>query len=356
MLTACGRERGARPIKKRSTVAAMVAALLPALLGSTAGAAPLTVQAEGTNGIVRETEPGRTCAEDGAGSYRHFAGEAALAPGRLSNLAGNARTTLDVHYDGPAALGRGGPNAFLLGSESHVTLSNQRGSVQILLRKGTCAEPGLAFDGNTATLGTGQGTWSDSAGDVIGSGAFRQVTGSGTFGLTAELNPGADNAWSVTLDGNIQVLQPDLTVKVERTYWGNLGLDYLSRIVTVVYRIGNTGPGDSFGSRFNGVSGSSGVKPCGDIVGVLQQCPDGGAPAQSLGDLLSCGSTALPSTCDTEVITVRYHLALLGPCALVLLGCTFQSTIQTSMPDALDAASTKSKTVTVKAPDLPPPL
>jgi hypothetical protein len=343
-------------MKRRSAVAAAVAALLPALLGGAAGAAPLNVKAEGANGIVRETEPGRTCAEDGAGSYRHFAGEAALAPGRLSNLAGNARTTLDVHYDGPAGLSRGGPNAFLLGSESHLTLSNQRGSVQVLLRKGTCAEPGLAFDGSTATLGTGQGTWSSSTGDLIGSGAYRQITGSGTFGLTSELNPGADNAWSVTLDGNIQVLQPDLTVKVEKTYWGNLGLDYLSRIVTVVYRIGNTGPGDSFGSLFTGASGGSGVKPCGDIVGVLKQCPDGGAPAQSLGDLLSCSSPSLPSTCDTELITVRYHLALLGPCDLVLLGCEFESTIQTSMPDALDTTSTKSKTVTVRAPDLPPPL
>jgi len=280
------------------------------------------------------------------------------ASGALGALAGAARTTLDVHYDGPGALSRGGPNAFLLGGESHVTLSNQRGTVQIVLRRGDCASPGLAFDGDSATLASPTGTWASTNGGVVGTGAYRSATGSGTYGFASELHPGADNTWSVVLNGNLDVLQPALKAKVERTYWGNLGLDYLSRVVTVVYRVGNTGAGDSFGAQLTkATSPSSGVKPCAEPPSTTNTCPNGGAPGQSLGDLLSCGDATLPATCDSELVTVRYQLALVGgPCALVLLGCQFQATLETSMPDALDVASAKSVTLTVRAPDLPPPL
>lgn len=323
-----------------------------ALVAGSAGAAELHVSLSGTNGVIRTTEPGLTCADDGKGSYRHASVEAPLTAGVMSMLVGTARATLDVHYDGPRALGGGGPNAFLLGSESHVTLANQRGSLQVALRAGTCAAPALAFDGTTAS---GSGTWA--AGDAVGSGAYRQATGNGTFSFTAEANPGADNAWALKLDGPLSVLQPGLTVKVERTFWGNLGLDYVTRVVTVVYRIANTGPGDSFGSRFkSAASPNAGVRACGEPQGLLSSCPAGAPPEQPLGDLLSCPDDSLPSTCDTELVSVRYRVELLGPCALILLGCQFDANVRVDVPDALDVPAIKTATVRVRAPNLPPPL
>jgi hypothetical protein len=348
--------RGSYRLRRSQTAALLIVASLavsaPVAMGEsvhTAAAKPFTVSVTGANGVVRTTEPGLSCAEGGKGSYRHHFAEAPLGPGAMSNLAGTIRATLDVHYDG---LGRPHPNAFLLGDESHVTLANQRGSVQIVLRRGSCQAPGVDFDGTTAT---GSGAW-DASG-LTGTGAYRDITGSGTFGFNAELNPGADNAWSLQLGGSLSVLQPGLTVKVEKTFWSNLGLDYLARVVTVVYRLANTGAGDSFGARFTGATGASGARACAEPPGQLDTCPNGAPPQQKLGDLASCSDGTLPASCDTELITVRYHLPLLGgPCALLILGCQFNTTIRADLPDALDTSLAQQQTVTVRAPDLPPPL
>ncbi len=338
----------------------MVFALAVSVMAAAARAeltapAPLQVSVAGVNGVVRATEPGLSCADGGEGSYRHYFAESSLAPGVMSRLAGTVRATLDVHHDGADALTRPRPNAFLLGDENHVTLANQRGSVQIRLQRGTCGAPALDFDGTTAVLPSPQGGW-DSTG-LTGTGAYRDITGSGTFGFSAELNPGANNAWSLQLNGTLNVLQPGIQARIERTFWGNLGLDYVSRVVTVVYRIGNTGAGDSFDARFTGAVGASGARACNEPPSQLDTCPNGAPPQQKLGDLASCADPALPTSCDTELITVRYHLPLLGgPCALIILGCQFDSTVQTDLPDALDRPSAQQKTLRVRAPDLPPPL
>jgi hypothetical protein len=350
-----------RPRHARTAVVGLLVLLLVlsslVVAAGMAAAAPLDVNVGGENGTVRETEPGLSCADDGEGSYRHYFAEATLAPGVLSQLAGTARTTLDVHYDGPGAPPPGLANAYLLGTESHVTLANERGAIQILLRRGTCAEPGLNFDGVTASLPTPGGSWSSASSDVLGSGAYRGATGSGTFGFTAEMNPGADNTWALRLAGSITVLQPGFTVVVDRVFWGNLGLDYLSRVVTVVYRVGNPGAGDSFGARFTAATAAANVKPCGEPPSLLAVCPNGGPPQRPLGDLASCADATLPAVCDSELVTVRYQIPLLGgPCGLVILGCQFATTVHATVPDALDVAAAKTATVTVRAPDLPPPL
>jgi hypothetical protein len=334
-----------------ASVMSAVAGAQPLRAASALAPKALQVSVSGVNGVVRSTQPGLSCADGGKGSYRHHSAEGALAPGLLSNLAGTIRTTLDVHYDrqsGPQ------PSAFLLGDESHVTLANQRGSVQIMLRRGTCAAPGVNFDGTVATLASPQGVWD--TGTLTGTGAYRAVTGSGTFGFSAELNPGADNAWSLQLGGALTVLAPGMALRVERTFWGNLGLDYVSRVVTVVFRIGDTGAGDSFGARTTAVSAASGVRPCAEPPGALNTCPNGSPPQHRLGDLASCADATLPAACDTELITVRYFLPLLGPCALIILGCQFNTTISADLPDALDTSATQQRTVLVRAPDLPPPL
>ena len=130
------------------------------------------------------------------------------------------------------------------------------------------------------------------------------------------------------------MLQPGLQVEVLDTGWGRLGADYASRTVSVLYRITNPGPGDSFGTVLTSTSGSTGVTALGPTP-------------QPLGDLLAG---------DSVDVWVKYRLALLGPpCGLVVLDCDFDSTLTVSLPDALDTPATTTRTVAVTAPDLPPP-
>lgn len=346
-------------MRHRGTVLAVAASAVVVMMIAPASASehppwPLAVALQGQNGVVRATEPGLSCADDGEGSYRHYFVDAPLAGGVMSKLTGKARATMDLHYDGDKALAARGPNAFLLGTESHLTLSNERGSVQVALPPGSCAAPALSFDGTTAS---GTGAWTNPA----GTGAYRGVTGSGTFNFSAEMNPGADNAWRLNLSGLIEVLQPNLTVRVERTYWGNLGLDYVTRVVTVVYRIANTGPGDSFGARFkSAASNTSGVRACGEPQSLLDSCPSSAPPERALGDLSSCTPPdgSLPSTCDTELVTVRYRIEPLAPCenSDTLLGCDFETEVKVDMPDALDVTASKSAAARARTPEFPPSL
>lgn len=322
------------------------------LVPEPAAAKPVNVTLSGGNGVVRATEPGLSCADDGKGAYRHYFVDAVLPGGVLANAAGKARATLDVHHDGDKALRAQAPNAFLLGTESHVTLSNQRGSVQVALPAGTCAQPALGFDGTTASLGSG--TW----GAISGTGAYRQVSGSGTYAFTAEMSPGADNPWTMALSGQVTVLQPALTARVHRTYWGNLGLDYATRVVTVVYRVANTGEGDAFGVVFTGApSPTAGVRACGEPQSLTEACPVGSPPAQPLGDLPACADATL-ATCETELVSVRYRIEpLLGsPCTLAIVGCAFDADVNVVMHDALDERRDTAARVRVTAPILPPPL
>jgi hypothetical protein len=342
---------------RRTAIGIVLIVVLSLIGGAAARAAPypINVSKSGSNGQARTTEPGIDC-PTGPGSYRHYLIESALAGGVISSLPGALRATLDVHYNGP-----GGPRspaanqAFLEGDESHATLSNQRGTIVWSLSSGSCASKTLSFDGTTVS---GTGTWSAS-----GTGSYRQTTGSGLFNLTAELSPGADSPWTLALTGgSINVLQPDLTVVVDRTYWSHLGLDYVARIVSVDYRVANSGPGDAFGVLFLGApSSASGVRECGeDRYYYSNPCALGPPPIIPLGDLASCplaSDAGIPEDCDSEIVTVRYKMdPVNGPCSLVLLACTFPTTVTVRIPDALDVATEKSESEVVTAPVFPPPL
>jgi hypothetical protein len=306
---------------------------------------PLTISVSGDNGVNRIQDPGRRCAEGGSGQYRHASIEAPLptSPNAVisSSLPGVIRGSFDVHHDGDEPVGTpltgAAAKAFLQGTESHVTLSNQRGSVQLRLTSGTCASPTLAFDGTTVT---GSGTWTVDPGSTTGSyhpAPDTTSTGSGTFTFSLGVAPGADNPWTVNINGSIAVPQPHLKVEVLSTTWGNLGVDYVTRRPTVTYRITNTGPGDTFNPVL-----TSATSPTNGVTTL-------GVVPQNLPDLASGQSTT---------VSVRYQLGLLAPCALVILGCQFDTTLAVSMPDVLDKADSPPPPATVhsRAPDLPPPL
>jgi hypothetical protein len=336
----------------------LTAALVP--VGGTAFAANPQGQAQplvlstltGTNGVGRMQTTGLDCADGGSGSYRHMDFASPLAPGVLSQIGGNIRGTLDVHHDGqepPVGPVVGG--SYLQGAQSHVTMSNYRGAVQLLLNGSACttttpASPtyGLAFspDGHTITAGPISGTFNISADPGATNGAYRSATGGGTFTLSAGIAPGADNGWSLALNGNIKILEPAMTATLTNTYWGNLGIDYATRIVSVAYQITNSGTGDAFNtSLISATSPTPGVTPLG-----VQEIPPG-PQSEPLGDLLAGQSTT---------VIVAYQLGLLAPCALVILNCKFTSVLNVSMPDALDVPGTFTSTFPVTAPNLPPPL
>ena len=326
---------------------------------------PLTISSSGSNGAGRIVDPGRRCADGGSGQYRHVGIDSALptpptSPNAVisANLPGFIRGSFDVHHDGDEVVGQpitpAANQAFLQGTESHVTLSNQRGSVQLRLTSGTCAAPTLSFDGTTVA---GTGSWTIDPNSTTGSyhpTAPNPSTGSGTFTLSMGVAPGADNLWALTLNGDITVPQPKLKVEVASTSWGNLGVDYVTRRVTVVYRVTNIGTGDAFDTVATEASTTTpGVKAMGPVP-------------QKLGDLAHGESTTF---------TVRYQFSLIelslnvgttivgqgligGPCTLVILNCTFSTKVSVSMPDVLDKADVPapSQTLQVTAPTFPPPL
>lgn len=311
-------------------VAALMAMGAFTLPASPAHAAPLTVSASGANGVGRANVPGLPCAAGGDGASWHYGYEAALPADRFTSLASSLRLNLDVHGDDP---GSGplpdGPNGFLRGTESTAALVNERGTVVLRLSDGGSCEHRTAS--LTATDVRTSGTWTVEG----GSGSFRSAAGGGGFTVQAGIAPGADNPWSLDLNGSITVAQPSLEVTQVGTYWGALGADYLTRRPTVVLRVTNTGAGDAFGVRLTGAaSTTSGVT-------LLS-----GAPAR-LGDLLAGQSTD---------VVLRYQLGLVGPCAAVILNCQFEVQAVTAATDALDAPAGDVDRVAVTTPLLAPPL
>jgi hypothetical protein len=307
----------------------------PGMQVAAAAIANVAISSGGGNGVGLITSPGLGCGAGGSGAYRQYQLQAPLASGTFSSLAGSMVSTIEVHTDPALATVSGGQNSFLLTANSAATLENDRGFVPLVLTSsggasgiGTCPQATMTFDG---TKVVGSGTWS--VGTAVG--AYRNTTGTGTFTLNATLLPGATNPWTLALNGSLSVLQPSLGVKVASTFWGNLGLDYARRIVSVTYQISNNGPGDSFNEVLvNTTSSTAGVTPLGPIP-------------QSLGDI--------PAGQSTQV-TVRYQLGLTQPCSLVILACTFQTSVTVNQHDALDVVKTQTGSATVTAPATPPPL
>lgn len=317
-----------------------------ALPSTDAGAAPtpLTVNVTGTDGVGRIEAPGLSCADGGDGAYWHYAYSSTLpaGPGHgFSRLPADVRLNLDLHSDEvrypntnaqplPA-----NPNAFLLGDESTASLLNDRGTVRLRLSTGGgCGNSQMSFDGVTASTDAGGNTWTVDS----GTGAYDGITGSGTFALTAAVAPGADNPFSLSLNGNLSVPQPALDVALVRTFWGNLGLDYVSRRVSATYQITNVGTGPAYDTRLTGtVPLTGGVSAMGPVP-------------QTLGEL---------APGESAFVTVRYQfgLSLLPPpCLLIIIGCAFSSRIEVAWVDGLDIPSTPNETIGATAPLLPPPL
>jgi hypothetical protein len=302
---------------------------------------PVALTLSGSNGVGAIDTPGLECAAGGTGEQRTSLLETTIAPNVLGSLPAAVRSSIEVHTDPELAAVSGGDDSFLLSATSRTAVANDRGVIQATLTSagaagalGDCPVATLDYD-PTSMIVTGSGTWSVNGGPGTSSGSYAGATGGGTFTLSARVGPGADNPWSLDLDGSVAVRQPALTVSVERAYWANLGIDYLTRVVTVAVRVTNSGSGDAYGARLvTAGSPTAGVTSLGPVP-------------QALGDIAAGEST---------VVIVRYKLGLLGPCALLILGCNFVASIGAQLPDALDVPVNAAQNVAVHAPDLPPPL
>ena len=305
------------------TVAAL---LLPVVLaeGSAVAGQPLAFSIQGEDARTRVPPPGATiiaCSAGGNATHHHVTDQS-LGAGVLSQLAGTVRTDLDLHLPGGSG--------FVVPEQSSAAITNERGEVALDLAAGSCGAPTVSFDGSTAS---GSGTWALDPDQT--NGAYRQATGSGTFTFAATFTPGNVNPWQMSFNGEITVLQPDLKVELVRSYWGHLGADYAGRMVSVIYRLTNTGPGDAFN------------------VKVLPPATKDGIAAVEVFptdlDDLSAGEEIL--------VTARYKIGIRGQRdGPLLVKRQFDTTISAVMPDALDVASTKSVVVAVTAPAYPPSL
>ena len=115
-----------------------------------------------------------------------------------------------------------------LGAQTHVTLSNYRGAVQLVLQGGQCtsATAPLSFsaDGHQINAGPFSGSFAVSTDPSTTNGSYTVATGSGTYTLSAGIAPGADNPWSLALNGTISIREPALTVTVLDTLLGQPGI------------------------------------------------------------------------------------------------------------------------------------
>lgn len=294
----------------------LLAALVPtaAVPAGAAGRAPdpLGVNASGSTGVVTGSAG---CPSGPLTDTRQLTGGAALNPGVFSSLASQLDVSLPFRVGAASAA---------LPGDGQVVLSNARGSLTLALTAGSCTSPGLTYNGTTVS---GSGTWSVVPNSTPGN-AYRGASGTGSFTVTSDATTGTGRLWSLNLTGNLSILQPQVAV-TQRAYWGGIG-NYVTRTLSVEFRIRNTGPGDAFGVELTD------ALPTGPGTTRLGPVP------QTVGAIPAGGSVP---------VVVRYRV-----CGLAVVGCRFTAATRTFLTDALDAnGHTETVPVSVQVPLAPVP-
>lgn len=309
--------RTGSPVRRAAVVLiALMAALAP--MTAPAGAEvrapdPLNVSGSGTAGVVTS---GPGCPSGPLTATRQVTGGTPLNPGVFSSPASLLSVSLPFRV--------GATGAALPDGEGRVTLANTRGSLTLALTAGSCDGPVLSYDG---TRVTGSGSWTV-APDADTANAYRGASGTGSFTLTSDVATGTGRQWSLNLTGNVSLLQPQVAV-TRRAYWGGVG-NFLSRTLSVEFRIRNSGTGDAFGvTLVDALPTGSGITRLGPVPQTVGAIPAGGSAA----------------------VVVRYRV-----CGIGVVGCHFTAATQTFLTDALDAnAHTETVPVAVQVPVTPVP-
>lgn len=282
-------------------------------------ATPIDLSASGANGSGEVVQPGVPCADGGQGSSWTYGYTALLPGGAFSSLPTDLGLAIDLHSEVSAP-----DSAWLSPEGSSVTLANDRGTVALGLVAGSCESPVLSFDD---TFALGAGTWAVSE----GTGSYREATGSGSFTGLFSVGPGSDNPFTFGVNGQVDVLQPSLSVDVANASW-MADTDPTSRVAAVTYRVTNEGPGDAFGVSLTGAGtstgGVTGLGPTPQVIGAI--------PA---------GEHALVG------VTYRFER---GPCQLRDRGCALDADLALDLADALDVSlAPHGQTVRVVVPTAP---
>jgi hypothetical protein len=293
------------------TVAVASALALVCIAPPAYAVANLNVSVSGTDGSGTSAL-GSACVDGGSGDTWSFDyGPVVAAAGMFTQTQqASVNLALDFHAEptqtSPSrtySKGFFGPNAF-------ITLTNTRGSVQLPISPGACSNPTITFDGSSLS---GSSTWSE----PVGTGAYRDMTGSGIFTLQATVKSLTTSyPFSLNVQGQITVLAPAVSIAATNAEWATTE-DYINRRLTVTYSVKNTGVGDAFGVTLQSVTPTTG--------GVTTNF----SGPKSLGDILAG---------NTRNVKVVFKLAKDDPpCARTYAYCHFTADLTFRVPDALDA-------------------
>lgn len=266
--------------------------------GGVTGAGPVPVN-------ISATSPDGSCLQDATGDTWRYQYRDLLPGGRFSAQPGELLFQLDLHSEGT-----GNPATYShawLGPDGYAELSNGRGVVRLALSAGDCTARPLAFNGRFVS---GTGIWSV----LAATGAYRQVTGNGTFTLQAGV-AGSSNPFALNLDGSFAVLQPELVLEVARASWLP-GSKADARTADVTYRIVNRGPGDAF------------------AVQLLSAAPSLSSITTATTFPLDVGALASGAS---ALVQAQYQITR-TTCGEVQGGCAFDVGASLTGADALDVA------------------
>ncbi|MDD9382131.1 hypothetical protein M8Z33_36920 [Streptomyces sp. ZAF1911] len=306
------------PIRRLAVVVTALVAGLALAAGPAPAAVlaptPLNISVSNADGTVTSLAP--DCTSGPLTETRRITGSQSVSAGLFSSLPGRLAFDLPVNL--------GATQASLRGNDGRVTLTNTRGTLTLALSSGSCAMPTLAHSGSAIS---GVGTWTVVS-DTTPGNSYRQSAGSGTFNLVAvESSVGTGRLWTLNLLGSADPLQPTIAV-THRAFWGG-PFAYLSRTLSVEYRIRNTGPGDAFGVVLNDAATSSpGVTRIGPVPQAVGSVPAG----------------------SERSVVVRYRV-----CGIASIGCRFTADVQLTVADALDSGGPASFQRTVQVPVTPVP-
>lgn len=285
---------------------------------ATAAATPVAALLTGAAGDGSFNDRLDCGAENGAGDTWRYAW--------LDQPAGDASGALAGRWNGSFEVHRASRGAFVPPGEGHLALtvsSAGRSGTAFFdtAGSGSCADAALTLTPLEPSDPTAQRV-SGSLPVVAsgGVGALRGLTGSGAIDLTLELTPGADNAASIALAGDLDVPAPALGAAAASARWASVTA-FLQRRLTVSVVVANAaGAGDAFDARIASAA-----------PGSFDGLPAAGAP-------LPAGATS----------TQTFVLRNASP------GHTYALTLSLAAKDGLLAAQPPaSATVKVKAPSLP---